>query len=457
MAFRYWPRSLIARILLVELGAILIVATLLPAIMIWLLNQQMNHYEVKALREQAREIAGSIEPVRGDIVVHLQPDITQTYATRYDGRAYVIVDSAGKARDRSSFAHLVPWERAPRSDAAQSFRVGATIGVSQPTRKGGIALWVIVTQDETGRGAIVDDVAHAFVTRYGPVLALILLLLPLINSLLIRRLVGAVRSVSAQAETIGPRNLAVRLEEAMLPQEVAPLARAINALLVRLQQSFQQQSEFVANVAHELRTPLTTLKFQIEGVEEQDARAQLSITTDRLGHVISQLQALAGLESMAQSFTTFDLVELARDVIAELAPRILSNGDTIELEDPGVPVAVRANRTLIALALTNLVSNATQHTPPGTNIRVVATSQPMIDVVDDGPGVASSDPQHAKLRYWRADNRRSDSAGLGLSIVSRIMDVHDGELVVSSDEGVGARFRLIFPSVQRANDRGFER
>lgn len=443
MAFRYWPRSLIARILLVELGAILIVATLLPAIMIWLLDQQMNHYEVKVLREQAREIAGSIDPVGGRLMVRLRPDITQTYATRYDGRAYIIVDGTGLEREGSPFAHLVPWERAPRANAVRSFRIGATVGVSLPVRRGGTAFWVIVTQDETGRGAIVDDVAHAFVTRYGPVLALILLLLPLFNSFLIRRLVGAVRSVSAQAETIGPQNLAMRLEEAPLPQEIAPLAHAINGLLVRLQQSFQQQSEFVANVAHELRTPLTTLKFQIEAVEDEAAVAQLSDTTDRLGHVISQLQALAGLEVMSRSFASFDLVELARDVISELAPRILSNGDTIELEAPEIPVTVRANRTLIALALTNLVSNATQHTPPGTNIRVAVTAQAMIDVADDGPGIASSDPQNARQRYWRADNRRSDSAGLGLSIVSRIMDVHEGELIVSSDENGGARFRLV--------------
>lgn len=442
MTLRYWPRSLIARILIVELGAILIAALVLPALMVWQLHAQVNRYEVQTLTEQGREIGQGLA-VRGGIVrVGLKPDLAPTYASPYDGRAFVIVDAQRRIRTHSAFAAHVPWTEAPLGDRAQPFRVDAVIGVSQPVTLDRARLWVIVSQDETGRGAIIDDVARAFLTRYAPTLLLILLLLPLINSLLIRRLVVAVRGVSAQAGTIEAQTLDMRLAEAGLPLEVAPLAHATNALLLRLQQSFRQQAEFVANVAHELRTPLTTLKFEIEGVDDDALREQLGRTTDRLSHVIAQLQALAALELPAQSFTAFDAVELAREVVGELAPQILANGDRIELDAPDHPIELRANRTLIALALSNLLTNATRHTPAGTAITVRVDEDARFEVRDDGPGIAAADADRARQRYWRADTRRTDSAGLGLSIVSRIMEVHGGALEVESRPGEGARFGL---------------
>jgi signal transduction histidine kinase len=442
MAVRYWPRSLIARILIVELGAILIAALVLPALMVWQLHAQVNRYEVQALTEQARAIGRGLRTAGGRVEVRLRPDLVPTYTSPYDGRAFLIVDARRRIKSRSPFAGRILLTAAPLGEGASPFRVEAIVGVSQPIVAGGTRLWVIVSQDETGRGAIIDDVVRAFVTRYAPTLLLILLLLPLINSVLIRRLVVAVRAVSAQAGTIDAQTLDMRLEETGLPLEVAPLAHATNALLLRLQESFQQQAEFVANVAHELRTPLTTLKFEIEGVEDEALREQIGRTTDRLGHVIAQLQALATLELPAQSFAPFDAVALAREVVAELAPQILANGDSVALDAPDRPIEFTANRTLIALALSNLIANATRHTPAGTAILVRVSEEGTFEVRDDGPGIASSDMVHARQRYWRADTNRTDSAGLGLSIVSRIMEVHGGALDVGSRPGQGARFVL---------------
>lgn len=451
MALRLWPRSLIARILLVELGAILIVSIALPAVMVWLLDQQTNRYQVKTLTEQAREIGRGIRVDGSGLTVTLKPDLAQAYTTRYDGRAYAIVDANGEAIRRSAHADLLPWRDAPRASKPRWFRTGALVGVSEPFVVGGVPLWVIAAQDETGRGAIIDDVVHAFVTRYAPLLFLILLLLPLLNSLLIRRLVVEVRTVSARAQEIGPQTLDARLDEDGLPLEVAPLVHATNGLLIRLEQSFRQQSEFVANVAHELRTPLATLRFEIEQIDSDPLREQIDATAERLGRVISQLQALAALEITARSFTRFDAVALAREVVGELAPRILDQGDRIALEAPPHAIEVQANRTLIALALSNLVTNATRHTPSGTSIVARVLESGGFEVIDDGPGIAAADPAQSRQRYWRADNQRSDGAGLGLSIVSRIMEVHGGTLTVENRPEGGTRVALILPAMPTAD------
>jgi signal transduction histidine kinase len=443
---KFWPRSLIARILLLELGAIAIAAVALPMLLTSFLRTEANHYEQRILGEQARALARGIMDSPAGPVVRLDTALTRIYASPYDGRAFVVADGAGRPLGESPYADLVPWREAPRKAVATSFRAGAFVGVSQPVRVGVRRVWVIVTQDRTGPGAILDDVVHGFIRRYDPVLVSILLLLPLINSALIARLFFAVRAASQQAERIGPHNLDVRLEEADLPLEVAPLARATNDLLMRLQASFRNQSEFVANVAHELRTPLTVHRVELEAVDDPALRARLRESADRLGHVIAQLQDLAALDVTADDkFETFDARLLAQETIGLHAPQILAAGDTIALDAPPAPVRVRGNPVLAGLALANLITNASRHTPAGTAIEVLVGPDGVLLVRDDGPGIAASNPQDATERYWRADHQRSDGAGLGLSIVRRIMEVHNGRLTVQSRPGEGTCVSLRFP------------
>jgi len=440
-----WPRSLIARILILELGAIAVAALLLPVIMVALLHSEVDRYQRRTLTGQAQAIARSVAHATPKTGVKLDPGLANTYATPYDGRAYVISDRSRRILAGSAYSELVPWRSAPLGQTMQAFRTGDFNGISLPARFGTNPAWIIVTQNEGGPGAILDDVVRSFVARFDPVLVLILLLLPLINSVLIGRVVLAVRAASRRAEAIGPRTLDVRLEEAGLPREVAPLAHATNQLLMRLQTSFRQQSEFVANVAHELRTPLAIHRVELEAVDDAALRARLSASADRLTHVITQLQDLAALETIADTpFERFDASEMARETAQQLAPQILAAGDTIALEVPDEAVMLAANRTLVALALTNLVSNATRHTPTGTSIAISVFASGSIEVRDDGPGIAASTPELSLQRYWRADHQRSDTAGLGLSIVSRIMEVHGGRLEVLSQSGVGTRCILHF-------------
>lgn len=441
-----WPRSLIARILLLELAAIAIAAVALPMLLTSFLRSEASRYEQRSLHAQAEAIARGVLPGAAGPVVRLDPALRRIYASPYDGRAYVVTDAEGRAIAGSPHADLAPWRRAPRKPVPASFRVGAFVGISMPTGEASGRAWVIVTQDRTGPGAILDDVIHGFIRRYDPVLISILLLLPMINSVLIARLVFAVRAASQRAQTIGSHNLDVRLEETGLPLEVAPLARATNDLLMRLQASFRNQSEFVANVAHELRTPLAAHRVELEAVADPVLRGRLRHSVDRLGHVVAQLQDLATLEVMAEDrFEPFDARLLAQEIIGLHAPEILARGDTIALDAPALPVVIRGNRVLAGLALANLILNASRHTPDGTSIEVQVVPEGVLHVRDNGPGIAASDPAAATERYWRADHQRSDGAGLGLSIVRRIMEVHQGRLVVESRAGEGTCVALQFP------------
>jgi signal transduction histidine kinase len=111
---------------------------------------------------------------------------------------------------------------------------------------------------------------------------------------------------------------------------------------------------------------------------------------------------------------------------------------------------VQGNATLIELALSNLIDNAIKHTPAGTNISVAISGAGSIEVRDDGPGVSSVPGAQPIRRFWRADWNRTDGAGLGLSIVQRIMDVHGGS-VEHVRERRGACFRLKFRPFRPGN------
>jgi len=96
----------------------------------------------------------------------------------------------------------------------------------------------------------------------------------------------------------------------------------------------------------------------------------------------------------------------------------------------------------LTMALTNLIDNAQLHTPPGTTIEVELNPAGSVSIADDGPGIIEADQSKLASRFWRADHRRSDGAGLGLSIVQRIAAVHHGRLIIAKAAQGGACFTL---------------
>ncbi len=442
-----WPRSLITRILLLEGTAILFAIILIPLLTASVLHRTKAVYQEKLLLAQAQDLAAEVTSTAsapGRIV--LPPALEALYAGTYDGRAFAIVTASGRALAFSPHAGGVPWGEAPRKRAPQSFKRGSYVLVSVPVRIADTALWILVSQDETRPGAITDDITRSFLTRYLALLLPILLLLPLVNSVLIALLVRTVRKVSDHAAAIGPRSLHVRLVDAGLPTEVRPLVDATNSLIERLEQSFAAQAEFVGNVVHELRTPLATLRIRLDAVPDDTLRTALLAQADRISHVVSQLHDLARADSMvADDLVAVDLVAIARDTLTEVAPMMLAGRHPLTLEVPDAPVWVRGNRLLLAITLSNFLSNAGRYTPDGTPIEIAVDAAGVLAVTDRGPGITVTDRSLLTQRFWRADHRRSDSAGIGLSIVQRIVMLHEGRLDITDGPDGGTRFAVVIP------------
>jgi signal transduction histidine kinase len=455
---RYYPRSLFWQIVWAHLATVIIAALALPLLVSYLLQSTGTRYQKRVLSHQAQAVARGLvaDPGHG-WHVNLDPTLGALYAAGYDGRAYAVVDRAGRALAVSRDVVGAAASAAPHGGRATFFRAGNVEGLSVPVRRGRTDLWIVMTQDMDNPEVVADDIVEAFLFRFLLCLLPVLLLLPIINALLIWRSTQAVLRVSRRAAQVDPTHLDIRLSSAQLPVEIVPLVDATNQALDRLEAAFRTQSEFIANVAHELRTPLSLLRLQIDGLDDPARKASLSASIQRISHVVSQLLDLAALEQlMIGADEMFDLAVVARDVVAALAPMVFEGQRTIALSGSEGPIMVAGRDTLMSLALTNLIDNATRHTPKGTHIEVVLGADGSVAVEDDGPGIAAADIGMLQTRFWRADHARSDSAGIGLSIVERIVSAHEGRLSAENRSTGGAILTIglnritRFPSVRLA-------
>lgn len=295
------------------------------------------------------------------------------------------------------------------------------------------------------------------------------LLVVLIFSLIACALAGywiayrGIRPVKEMAETaalIRSNTLYERLEISGLPSELSDLAETFNGMLYRLEDSFARLSRFSSDIAHELRTPLQNLRGEVEVVlrrergpgEYQDLLGSCLEEYQRLSNMIDRLLFLARAEdpkTQIQMETIFlkKELELLRDFYELSAGEA---GILLEMEAPS-DLELSADRYMFQRAVGNLVENALNHTPSRGKVRLKAASNRtniLVEVSDTGRGIPKDQLPRVFDRFYRVDVSRSVSsggAGLGLSIVKSIMDLHGGSVEIHSEISQGTSVILLFP------------
>ena len=268
------------------------------------------------------------------------------------------------------------------------------------------------------------------------------------------RLIRPVDAIRAELDEITATDLQRRVPEPQGRDEIWRLARSVNATLDRLERAVNRISGFVSDVSHELRSPLTGLRMEVELAlaepEETDQRQTLRTVlaiSERLHDVLDDLLALARLESTPlEAKDETDLGELAEQEIFRRPRR--ADFTLVATE----PVPVRGNALELCRLLTNLLDNADRHATEDVTVKVAADEPgtAVLEVIDDGPGVAPKDRERIFERFTRlADGRRRDpgGTGLGLPIARDIAIAHGGTLEVTdrADGLSGARFVLRLP------------
>ena len=265
-----------------------------------------------------------------------------------------------------------------------------------------------------------------------------------------------IHTINQEVGEITARNLRKRINEGNGKDEIAQLATNFNLMLERLELAFQQQKQFVSQASHELRTPLSALKTEIQvglsmlhSLEDHNHILQnLLKDTDRLIQLSNSLLQLARIHETPDQLP-FDEVRM-EEVLLNAQQEVLSvhtdyhiNFDFDQIPEEDYFTLVKGNETLLKNVFVNLLENACKYTPTHqATLRLGFDEQYcIIRVIDQGIGIAKVDLPHIFQPFYRSKNAIDyQGFGVGLSIVQRIIDLHEGSIEVQSKQHLGTSF-----------------
>lgn len=283
-------------------------------------------------------------------------------------------------------------------------------------------------------------------------------LFPLVGYRIARQGIRPVEEIAATARRITSTNLRERIQAEGYPSELASLAGTFNEMLERLEESFERISRFSADIAHDLRTPVNNIRGEAEVAlarprtvdEYRDVLESSLEEAVRLSNLIGELLFLARAESPLKQVQRqkVDIGELLSTVREYYDATALGGGITLITAPNAPPITAELDRSLMLRAMSNLVSNAIVHTPPGGTVTLAAAADGealRIEVADTGTGIPVEALPRVFDRFFRVDPSRSKASGgtgLGLAIVQSIMTLHGGTAEIASELGRGTTVTL---------------
>ena len=295
---------------------------------------------------------------------------------------------------------------------------------------------------------VVDGAQGRFRTTNWYITAAVTLLSGILAYFVSGRALKPLRSFASQVELVQMTNLAdMKIDEDVLP-EFKQLSRSFNQMLERLNTAFSAQRQFTGNAAHELRTPLALMQAQLElfSAEHPDMRPEtaefltlLREQTERLIQMTKTLLEMSNLRQVARN-ERIQLAPMIEEIFTDLAPLSDKRGVTLTAEGNGI---MTGSDALIYRLIFNLTENAVKYNRQGGSVRVSVTQKPeklLLRVSDTGCGIPKEYQCSIFQPFFRVDKSRSreyGGAGLGLSLVWEIADLHGGSVWVeeSSDKG----------------------
>ncbi len=285
---------------------------------------------------------------------------------------------------------------------------------------------------------------------------------------LARKSLAPMVEMSSQAANISANNLHERISIKNKRDELGNLAEVFNRLLERLDASFQQQRQFMADASHELRTPLAIVRGESEVALSKDNRAtgdyreSLHVVHDeskRLTKIIEDLFTLARADAgqFQIKFAPVYLDEIVQDAVRSM--RVLAKQKKVDLNfscEAEMPFS--ADESLLHRLFLNLLDNAVKYNHAGGTVSVVcelSNENYRVKIADSGIGIPPPEQKNIFERFYRVDKARSravdtatSGAGLGLSIANWIAELHQGIIELESSDEKGSVFSVMFPRLK---------
>jgi signal transduction histidine kinase len=269
-----------------------------------------------------------------------------------------------------------------------------------------------------------------------------------------RRMLGHVREITEAASRIGQSDLSSRVPNIGRNDEVGHLARTLNHMLGRIENTVHQLHTITDSLAHDLRSPLTAIRGKLETALSNDVKVdqaepivsaidELDRLTEFLNTSLDVAEARA--DALRLSRTEIDLDELVRGMIDLYEPCMSDKGLGVQVRSAG-SLKVLADAALLHRVIANLLDNELKHLPPSCTVSVLLSADEemaTLTVEDDGPGFDAD--VHRDLFERRVKGRESRGHGLGLAFVEAVVRVHGGAVSATNREEGGARLSITLP------------
>ncbi len=419
------------------------------------------------IAETREQVASELELLRDDFrsggIDHVRHSIDERLRIPGSGdRAILLRDSHGRTWGGglpvwpATISPSEQWRVLPlyRAGAAKPQLIGiATIPLSKD-----YSLLVGNVLDDEARLARAGAEAALSAVAVGFVIAALCALL------ILRWLQARIDEFTEVAAAVEGGDLKTRWARTLADDAFDRLGAAINAMLDRVEQLVSELRMVTDSVAHDLRSPVTRLKANLEqgmvAVDDPGAREAFASAieeADNLHHMLDTAlditRAEAGIGK--DQFTAFSLPEMLDDIADVYGPLAEERGFRIEVRSEG-SISVFAHRDMLLRALSNLVDNALKYASSGNCIQlgaILSGNLVRVTVADDGPGIPEARRQEALQRFGRLDKARTSSgAGLGLSLVQTIAQLHGGEVQLDAISPHGLLVTLLLPILRQEND-----
>lgn len=319
------------------------------------------------------------------------------------------------------------------------------------------------------RAFIFDDSVKRTLAGLIGILAIVVVLsigiFGLVSYVLAGKVLAPIKHMADRAKDITAERLGERISIANPDDELGRLATVFNEMFERLHGSFDRLRQFTADASHELRTPLTVIRsvaeVSLEGKHEDVDYYRQTIGSileevEQITRIIDSLLTLARADKgeIELTFEPVSLLNLAQEAIDQLEVLAEERSQTFLLECVE-DVYVEADKLILRQSVINLVDNAIKYSPESAviHIRIYENAdEAILEVIDEGPGIAAEHQEAVFERFYRTDKGRSRSAGgtgLGLSIARWAVESSEGRIELKSEQGHGATFRIVLPSQSR--------
>ncbi|WP_299450537.1 sensor histidine kinase [uncultured Pigmentiphaga sp.] len=402
----------------------------------------------RALANTVLALAQQVQDVNGRARLQL-PDSAREMlrADETDSVFYLVLGSKGEylGGDRElplpSLEHPLPGIVQYRDDVMRGFAVRvAYTWVALPTSPGAQPALVQVAETLEKRSQLANEIIKGVILPQVVVLPLAVVLVWFGLS----RGIAPLGKLQERLRARRPDDLSP-IDEREVPQEIAPLVRAMNELLQRLSANVAAQKRFVADAAHQMKTPLAGIRTQAELALRNDSPEDMQASlrhliagAERATRLVNQLLALARAEDTGSPLDTsirVDLQAIASEQTQNRVQEALAKGIDLGLEGSETPVEVSGNALLLAEMISNLIDNALRYAPSGAvTVRVTDDEKgPLLEVEDSGPGIPAEERELVFDRFYRILGSEAAGSGLGLAIVREIAQRHRAVLSISDN------------------------